>query len=60
MAVIVITKKLGHDEALGTAKDIEAWFRANPRRKVRRGFLVADILEHTIPITSASPAKEGT
>lgn len=55
MAKFIISTKLKINEALDTMIDIEKWLKDNPKRKicqtdifkVRRGYVVKDILKHT-------------
>ena len=52
---IIVWKKMKFSEALKNARDIEKWFRDNPKKKIcktdlfeiRKGYLIEDILEHT-------------
>lgn len=58
MSEFIIFKKLSPQVALDTMKQIEQWFRDNPKKKncktdlftIRRGYLVEDILKHSEPL----------
>jgi hypothetical protein len=66
MAGILVFKKLTAEEAIVAMGDIEKWFRNNPRRrvcnsdlfKIRRGYLVEDVLKHSSYVSPSSPKEE--